>query len=440
MFSYHPDLLARAVPRYTSYPTAAEFTDAPGAADMEEAIAGIAEGERASLYLHIPFCRQICWYCGCNTGAANRAVRLATYLERLEREIELVAARVDGRARVSRIAFGGGSPNAINPAAFLRLIKRVRSAFNAHEALVSVEVDPRGFDADWARALGEVGASRVSLGVQTLDPAIQWAIGRIQPIDEIRLAVERLRAAQVESINFDLMYGLPGQDETSLATTLAEALALGPDRLAVFGYAHVPHMIPRQRRIDDTALPDAALRFRQAALAQEIATGAGYRTVGFDHFALPHDALARAAAEGRLRRNFQGFTEDDAETLIGLGASAISQFPDRLLQNEKNTGRWHMAISGDRLATARGVIRTPKDRVRGRAIEELLCTGRATLSGWSSQSSIRERLAPFESRGLLRWHGDVVEMAVGAEPYWRVVAATLDAYRDDAGHRFSSAV
>lgn len=440
MIDFHPDLLARAVPRYTSYPTAAEFTDVPGFADMEHALARIGEGERISLYLHIPFCERICWYCGCNTGAANRTVRLTAYLERLKQEIALVAARLAGRGQVSRIAFGGGSPNAIAPTAFLRLVDRVRMAFAAEDAVISVEIDPRGFDGPWVRALEDVGASRVSLGVQTLDPAIQAAIGRVQPLADIRLAVERLRGAGIGSINFDLMYGLPGQDEASLATTLAQALALDPDRLAVFGYAHVPHIIPRQRRIAASCLPDAAQRLRHAALAQEMVVAAGYRTIGFDHFARPTDALAQVAAEGRLRRNFQGFTEDDAETLIGLGASAISQFPDRLLQNEKNTGRWHMAISGGRLATARGVIRTLEDRVRGRAIEKLLCSGRAALSGWPDRSSIRERLAPFESRGLLHWHGDTVEMAIGAEPYWRVVAATLDAYRGDAAHRFSSAV
>jgi oxygen-independent coproporphyrinogen III oxidase len=440
MWTYHPDLLATPVPRYTSYPTAAEFGEGVGHADMAAALDRVAPETELSLYLHIPFCREICWYCGCNTGAANRTARLDAYLARLSEEIELVARRLGGRGRVGRIAFGGGSPNAIAPEAFTRLVAQTRAAFGATAPVLSVEVDPRGFDAAWADALGAANVSRVSLGVQTFDAGIQAAIGRVQPHEDIAGTVALLRGAGVASINFDLMYGLPGQSAETLATSIDESVALGADRLAVFGYAHVPHLIPRQRRIDDRALPDAAARFAQAAQAHDRLVAAGYAAVGFDHFARPGDAIAIAAREGRLRRNFQGFTEDEAEVLIGLGASAISQFPDVLVQNEKNAGRWHMAVSSGRLAGARGVRRSVDDQWRAAAIEELLCQGRADLGGIADRSEIALRLARFAALKLVRWEGSVLLLAPEALPYARVIASAVDRYRGPAATRFSSAV
>lgn len=440
MWTYHPDLLARPVPRYTSYPTAAEFGDDVGHAEMAAALDRVAAGTELSLYLHIPFCREICWYCGCNTGAASRTARLDAYLARLSEEITQVARRLAGRGRVTRIAFGGGSPNAIAPAAFTRLAAQVRDAFDAADPVLSVEVDPRGFDAGWADALAAAGVSRVSLGVQTFDPAVQAAIGREQPEAEIARTVALLRRAGVESLNFDLMYGLPGQTPEILADSIDRSIELGADRLAVFGYAHVPHLIPRQRRIDAGALPDAAARFAQAALAHARLVAGGYAAIGFDHFARPGDAIARAAREGRLRRNFQGFTEDEAEVLIGLGASAISQFPDLLVQNEKNAGRWHMAVSSGRLAAARGIRRSVDDQWRAAAIEELLCQGRADLGGIAGRSEIALRLARFAALKLIRWEGSVLLLAPEALPYARVIASALDRYRGPAATRFSSAV
>ncbi|WP_294330138.1 oxygen-independent coproporphyrinogen III oxidase [uncultured Sphingomonas sp.] len=440
MWTYHSDLLATPVPRYTSYPTAAEFSEDVGAAEMGAALGRVEPDTELSLYLHIPFCREICWYCGCNTGAANRSARLDAYLARLSDEIELVARRLGGRGRVGRIAFGGGSPNAIAPAAFTRLVEQAKAAFGATDPVLSVEVDPRGFDAEWAAALGAAGVSRVSLGVQSFDPAIQAAIGRVQPRADIAATVALLRGAGVASINFDLMYGLPGQTVEALAASIDESIALGADRLAVFGYAHVPHLIPRQRRIDATALPDAAARFEQAALAHARLTAVGYAAIGFDHFALPGDTIAVAAREGRLRRNFQGFTEDEAEVLIGLGASAISQFPDLLVQNEKNAGRWHMDVSAGRLAAARGIRRSTEDQWRAAAIEELLCQGRADLGGIQGRSTIALRLARFAALKLVRWEGSVLLLAPEALPYARVIASALDVYRGPAATRFSSAV
>lgn len=440
MWTHHPELLATPVPRYTSFPTAAEFRDGVGPSDLATALGAVSADEPVSLYLHIPYCERICWYCGCNTGAANRGARLAAYLDRLGEEVELVAAALGGRGRIGRIAFGGGSPNAIAPAQFDVLLARVRSAFACADATISVELDPRGFDLPWRDTLARNGVRRASLGVQTFDPGIQAAIGRVQPLEDVVRVTAWLREAGIDSLNFDLMYGLPGQSDSILAATLDEAVALAPDRLAVFGYAHVPHLVPRQRRIDATALPDAASRFAQAGLAHARLVRAGYQPVGFDHFALPGDALAVAAREGTLRRNFQGFTEDRAEALIGLGASAISFFPGALLQNEKNAGRYQLRIGGGGFATARGIRRTPLDRLRGRAIEELLCAGTADLAGLPDLPEIRARLLEAEMLGLIGWAGTRLTLAAGAIPYARTIAAALDPWRHMSAVRFSSAV
>lgn len=436
---YHPELLATPVPRYTSYPTAAEFHDGVGAADLGAALCGVADDAEVSLYLHIPYCREICWYCGCNTGAANRVQRLASYLEALEAEIDLVAARLGGRGRVRRIAFGGGSPNAISPEGFVRLVDRLRWRFSAGEALLSVELDPRTLTPGWLEAIAAAGVERASLGVQTLDATVQQAIGRIQPEAAIRAAVAGLRAAGIASLNFDLMYGLPHQGSAELAGTLDAACAMAPERIALFGYAHVPHLVPRQRRIDAAALPGVRERFAQAALGHRFLTDAGYRAVGFDHFALPADPLAAAAREGRLHRNFQGYTDDAAPILIGLGASAISRFPGLLVQNEKNSGRYRMLVSSGGLAATRGVLCSEADRKRGAIIEALLCRFEADIAAVPA-SELRPRLRAFEERGLVAWRGSRLRIEPAGRPYARTVAAMFDAYRQPDAARFSSAV
>jgi oxygen-independent coproporphyrinogen-3 oxidase len=438
-WTYHPELLATPVPRYTSYPTAAEFTDAVGRADVEQALAGMADDEPLSLYLHIPYCHEICWYCGCNTGAANKTSRLTGYLDGLHAEIALVAERLSGRGKVRRIAFGGGSPNAIAPEQFGELLAKLRSVFGADNALLSIELDPRSLDGPWFEAVGAAGIGRASLGVQTLEPAVQQAIGRVQPLDLIRTATAELRRAGVRSLNFDLMYGLPGQGLTELEATLEATLEMRPERIALFGYAHVPHLIPRQRRIDDSALPGAELRFSQAEHGHRVLTDAGYRAIGFDHYALPPDPLATAAAEGRLRRNFQGFTDDNAEVLIGLGASAISRFPDLLAQNDKNAGRYRVKVSAGLLSAAHGVFRSGEDHRRGRVIERLLCDGEAVID-WLVEPELVQRLDPFIAHGLLSFDGSTVRLSDEAQPYARVIASLFDTHRQPAARRFSSAI
>ena len=437
MWPYHPELLAVPVPRYTSYPTAAEFGEAVGAEAQGRALARV-EGD-ISLYVHVPFCERICWYCGCNTGAANRRQRVSSYLDALQREVALTARALSKPARVTTVAFGGGSPNALTPVQFLGLVQDVIVRFGALDADWSIELDPRSLTPDWLPTLKGVGVRRASLGVQTFAPALQEAIGRVQPDADIARSVDLLRAAGVTSLNFDLMYGLPGQTMDDLELTLERTVALGADRIALFGYAHVPHMLPRKQRIDASRLPDAELRFAMAARGFDLLVAAGYQPVGFDHFALAADPLAQAAREGRLRRNFQGFTEDAAETVIGLGATAISCFPDLLVQNEKNPGRYRMLLSQDRLTGARGVARTADDRRRGKVIEGLLCDGRVRVDE-ALRRETEPALAPFIAAGLCAFADGELVLAADGLPYARSIAARFDAYRPLTERRFSSAI
>lgn len=427
MWPYLPHLIERPVPRYTSYPPATAFREDVGATDQARALNGVAAGTPLSLYLHIPYCQQICWYCGCNTGAAGKAHRLAAYLTALEAEISLVAKMLGGRGKLHRIAFGGGSPNAIAPIDFVRIVDRLVTIFGAGASPdVSVEIDPRAFTREWAMTLAIAQVTRVSFGVQSFDPDIQANIGRIQPVDMIETCMSALKARGIKAVNFDLMYGLPFQTIEKLDATLDEVIRLQPSRIALFGYAHVPQMFPRQRRIDVTALPGPQERFEQAAHGHERLAAAGYVPIGFDHFALPDDPLALAATQGRVRRNFQGFTEDQADVLIGLGASAISLFPDVILQNEKNPGAYRERIAGGSLAAARGVQLRPEDQRRGALIEQLLCQLTARLDPDLLDEELTARLSDFASLGIVERTGDRLVVTDRGRPYARNIAAAFD--------------
>jgi oxygen-independent coproporphyrinogen-3 oxidase len=428
MWTYLPELLARPVPRYTSYPTAMEFGDDVGRDKYLNALDRVGDETPVSLYVHIPFCEKICWYCGCNTGAAGRQQRLADYVQALENEIAMVAERLNGRGRVQRISFGGGSPNALGQIEFVRLIDRIMTLFQCQSPDISVEIDPRNFGAGWVMILGLAGVKRVSLGVQTFAPHVQKAIGRVQPLAEIEKAVDLLRGNGISEINFDLMFGLPQQTMADLDETLDHAIRLAPSRISLFGYAHLPDLLPRQRRIDGSSLPDQELRFRQAERGYHRLTEAGYRAIGFDHFALEADGLAKAAAVGRVRRNFQGFTDDNAEVLIGFGASAISQFPDLIVQNEKRSGVYRDLIGEGRLAAVRGVAMDRDDRSRAVIIRELLCHGVAKI-GPPYLYEARNALVEFEAQGLIEWKQDVLTIQPYALPYARLIASQFDRKR-----------
>lgn len=436
MWPYFPELLEKPVPRYTSYPTAADFGAIPDTA-LRDQIAK-ASGD-ISLYLHIPFCKKICFYCGCNTGAAGRRQRVESYLTALHAEIRTVAALLTPDARVRHVAFGGGSPNAIEPREFLNLVDAVNQHFRLDEAEWSIELDPRSMSSAWGNAIAEASITRASMGVQTFAKHCQRAIGREQEDVLISRSVGWLQTAGVTSLNFDLMYGLPGQSEQDLARSLECTHSLGADRIAVFGYAHVPHLVPRQKMISAEDLPGRQARFLMAAQAYEFLTQQGYEAIGFDHFALPTDPMAKAMARDLLRRNFQGFTDDQSQVLIGLGATAISGFPELIVQNEKNFGRYRMMASQGMLTSSTGVGRSHDDQMRAKVIEGILCHGSVLLSP-CLLLEVQEKIQNFVERGLAQLDRMTLSITPDGLPYARVIASLFDSYRGPSHQRFSSAI
>ncbi len=450
-------LLARyggAVPRYTSYPTAPHFT-----ADVDEAryadwLAALPDDKPVSLYCHIPFCDTLCWFCGCQTKITRRYAPVASYLETLEREISLVRAAHGGRALpLSHIHWGGGSPTMLRPDDIRRLARAIDADFaRTEDCVFAVEIDPREMTAADVAALADAGVTRASLGLQDIDPEVQAAINRIQPMDETARLADRLRAAGVRELNLDLMYGLPHQTVAHVLASVEAALALAPDRIALFGYAHVPWMKTHQKMIPEAALPDSEARYAQAEAASAALAAAGYQRIGLDHFAKPDDPMAIALREGRLRRNFQGYTTDDAGALIGVGASAIGRLPQGYVQNDPATGRYAKAIRDGRLAVARGKAFEGDDRLMGAAIERVMCDFAVDLAALAREMGAapdafdraRARLAPLVADGLATLDGgERLAMTAAGRPYVRQIAACFDRYFAPAagiGPKHSSAV
>jgi len=430
------------VPRYTSYPTAPNFTPAAGAAFQAECLAAVDPAAPVSVYLHIPFCERLCWFCACHTRGVRSLAPVEAYVGALEAEIALVARLLPPGVRMGRLHWGGGTPTILPPALIRRLAAAVRAAIPPADALdFSVEIDPATVDRARIDALAAEGMTRASIGVQDFDPLVQEAIGRGQGFEETARTVADLRAAGVASLNVDLVYGLPHQTEARLAATLAQVLSLGPDRAAIFGYAHVPWAAKRQKLIDEAALPGGDARLALATLAADRLGAAGYVRIGIDHFARPGDALAAAAREGRLRRNFQGYTDDDCPTLIGLGASSISRFAGGYVQNAPSASAWRARIEAGEPAGERGHALDAEDRLRGRAIEMLLCDFRLDLAALGpGAEALRPTIAVVAERfgTLVEADGAGLTLRPEGLPLARIVASAFDAYLA-AGGRFSRA-
>jgi oxygen-independent coproporphyrinogen-3 oxidase len=368
------DMFSARVPRYTSYPTAPHFH--PGVTEQEYRawLADLPADMPLSLYVHVPFCDTLCWFCGCHTKVVNHYRPVRDYCDLLLKEIALVAGALPHRYPVQHIHWGGGSPTLLEHGDMLRLNAALRGHFDVRtDAEFAIEVDPRGFTADAARTLGTAGVTRASIGLQDCDPLVQKAINRVQSDEETILAIKQLRGCGVVSINVDILYGLPHQTLASWQKTLEFALGLDPDRLAVFGYAHMPAFKKHQALIPEALLPGIELRFGMAELAREFFCEHGYVAVGLDHFAKPRDRLGRAARDGTLSRNFQGYTADTAPALIGFGASSIGSLPQGYVQNQTLVPDYRAALKAGRLPIARGVALTDDDRARREAIERLMC-------------------------------------------------------------------
>jgi oxygen-independent coproporphyrinogen-3 oxidase len=447
-----PQLLtkyATQVPRYTSYPTAPHFGPAVDAARYRAWLAALDEGEACSLYLHVPFCDTLCWFCGCHTRVVNAYAPVTAYVNLLSREIELIAGALASRHPVTHVHWGGGTPTILNADDFSAITASLRRHFDVErEAQIAVEIDPRGLPEETVRALAEAGVTRASVGVQDFDPKVQAGVNRIQPYVVTARAVDLLRQAGIRDINFDLMYGLPHQTAEGLVETVDTALELRPTRIALFGYAHVPWMKRHQRLIDESKLPGPLDRWRMFTAAAARLRERGYVAVGLDHFARPESPLAHALAEGTLRRNFQGYTTDRANVLLGFGASAIGSLPQGYVQNETGIREYREAISRGRIATTRGVVLSADDRLRRDVIERLMCYLAVDLDDVCREHGANparftaklQALRPLADDGLVALDGARITVSEEARPLVRSVCAVFDAYLVAGEARHAAAV
>lgn len=437
------------VPRYTSYPTAPHFTDGFSADTYADWLSALPNDASASLYMHIPYCKEMCWYCGCFTKIVKRYDPISDYVSALLQETDLVAAAAGHPLRAKFLHWGGGSPTILSADDWRRTMDRLHHNFIIDsDAEIAVELDPRTTTPDYVKALAECGVNRVSIGVQDFAPHVQQAINRIQPYEVTERVVRWLHNNGIDIINFDLMYGLPHQGLDDVKAMTEKALLLEPSRIALFGYAHVPWMRAHQRLIDNDALPDTAARWAQSETAAAMLGQAGYVRIGFDHFAHPRDPLAQAADQGELSRNFQGYTTDSADALIGLGASSIGTLPQGYVQNTPNLRQYMQGVSEGRLPISRGLRLSEDDVLRRNIIDQLMCNLEIeigdTCTAFGQQPSLLDesiaKLRDMEQDGLLRIDGRRIEVTELGRPLVRMVAAAFDAYLPQSTARHSSAV
>jgi len=435
------------VPRYTSYPTAPHFNATTGPAQFAEWIGQIPAGSEISLYLHVPFCRRLCWFCACRTQGTTTDAPVRAYVETLKAELALFARHLAPGVRLSRLHWGGGTPTLMNADMITDLAEAVFAvAPMAEGGEFSVEIDPNEIDETRLDALAAAGMNRASIGVQDFDPEIQQTIGREQSYDITRAAVDMIRARGVQSLNADILFGLPHQSPARIADSVQKLLSLSPDRVALYGYAHVPWMSRRQQMIPSDAMPTPQERLKLFEVARELFLWDGYVEVGIDHFARPDDGLARALANGTLRRNFQGYTDDQAQALVGLGASSISRFPQGYAQNAPATGDYTKSIREGQFATRKGHTFAGDDLLRARIIEALMCDFRVSRAELLDRFAISEADLEAMFRAAADHFGDMVRLddfglsiPERGRPLTRIIARMFDAYDlSKAGH--SSAI
>ncbi|MBN8981208.1 MAG: oxygen-independent coproporphyrinogen III oxidase [Rhizobiales bacterium] len=437
------------VPRYTSYPTAPHFKPDFCEATYRRWLGALEPKQPISLYLHIPFCRQMCWYCGCNMKLAKRREPVADYVANLLLEIDLIADAMPARMKVGGLHFGGGTPTVLAPGQFDAIMAGLRKRFIfAAEMEAAIECDPRTLDEKVVKSIGAHGFTRVSFGVQEFDAAVQAAINRIQPPEMVERAVNQFRGAGVANVNFDLIYGLPYQTVATIKRTIMHCIAMRPNRIALFGYAHVPWFAKNQRKIPENSLPSTKERAAMAAEAARLLVAAGYTAIGIDHFALADDSLTVAAKTEKLRRNFQGYTTDPAETLIGLGATSIGRTPFGYVQNIGETGAWSRAIQSGRLPVARGHETTRDDRLRARVIEQIMCFGKADLEktgralgyppNWYADAV--PALRSLVADGVLTCVSGKLSITADGSALTRIVASAFDRYLETENAKHSVAV
>ena len=448
-----PDLAAKydlRVPRYTSYPTAPHFSPAVGADRYGQWLSELPPEAPLSLYLHIAYCAEMCWFCGCHTKITRQYAPVADYMDCLWREIDMVAGRLPQKMRAQHIHFGGGSPTILTPDDFVATIARLRKTFNVDaDAEIAVELDPRTADEDYVKAMAGCGVTRASIGVQDFNPQVQQAINRIQPYDVTARVIAWLRKYGVPEINMDLVYGLPYQTAESLIETVDLAVGFTPRRIALFGYAHVPWMKKHQRLIPDESLPDISERWRQYETAtHRLVAEHGYVQIGLDHFARPDDEMAIALSEKRLHRNFQGYTTDEAPILVGFGASGIGSLPQGYVANEGSIHAYKDTIRAGRLAAVRGIGVTEDDRLRRALIERLMCDLTLDVDVVCARfgadpaqfDAALDTLDGLQADGLLIREGRRLTITEDGRPLVRAACAAFDQYLKAGEARHSKAV
>ncbi len=439
----------RRVPRYTSYPTAPHFHAGITADTYLRWLAAIGPESPLSLYFHVPFCHEMCWYCGCHTKIVRRYEPVGGYAANLVEEVKLIGSAIPSQPPVTHMHWGGGTPTILSVDDFAGLMATIRDNFTvAPDAEIAVEMDPRTVSEEMVAGLASAGVTRASLGVQDFTDRVQSAINRIQPYEMTARVVGWLCGAGITGINFDLMYGLPHQTVEDVRRTADLTAELRPDRVAVFGYAHVPWMKTHQKMIPEEALPDGAGRFEQSEAAAARLVENGYRRIGLDHFALPADAMSKALDQGRLHRNFQGYTTDQAQALIGFGASSIGALPQGYVQNAVPLRAWADAVRHGRPAVDKGIALTDEDRLRRSVIERLMCdlsvdlaaeAGRFGRSAAHFAAELAE-LEPMIADGLVTVDGDRIDITKTGQPLMRTVCAVFDTYLATGAARHSRAV
>ena len=443
----------RAVPRYTSYPTAPHFVPQDDPSLYADWLSRIAEGEEISLYVHVPFCRQMCWYCGCHTKVTRKYGPIEAYVRNVLKEIELVGERLTNRGLLHHVHFGGGSPGLVSPADFSAVMAAVSRFFTIDkDAEIAIEIDPRGVTEDRVASYAANGVNRVSLGVQDFDDKVLKAVNREQPYALSNDAVRMFRDYGIDKINIDLLYGLPHQSVATMERSVDKALTLRPDRISLFGYAHVPWMKKHMRLIEEGALPDKSLRFDMFARGAEMLEEAGYVAIGIDHFAKPDDELAIAAQNGTMRRNFQGYTTDQSQTMIGIGASSIGKFAQGYAQNHTDMPLYQAALSVGKLPVSKMCPIDRDDLIYAHVIERVMCDFGVDLGQVCEEFNVApdyfadpvKALQSLAAAEFVTLSDDdmVVRIDPAARPMARLVASCFDQYlqRQPEAARHSRAV
>jgi oxygen-independent coproporphyrinogen-3 oxidase len=455
---FDPELLRRhdrPGPRYTSYPTAPHFHDGYGEPALRQAIADSNDvGRPLSLYVHVPYCSSPCFYCGCNRVITRDHSKGIGYVARVLSEADLMAPQFDPTREVIQLHLGGGTPNFLAPAQMRELIDGLRQRFNFSTAAsrdFSIELDPRFVTRADIAVLAELGFNRASLGVQDFDPDVQKAINREQGVEATLDILRACREYGLRSVNVDLIYGLPRQTLVGFAQTLETVLRERPDRLAVYGYAHLPHLFRAQRQIDDADLPSPEQKLALLGLAVQRLTDAGYQYIGMDHFALPEEDLSRAQRAGQLHRNFMGYTTHADTDLVGLGASAISHIGTTYSQNPRDLPAWEAAVDAGRLPVWRGLQLDGDDVLRAELIGQLMCQGEVDGAAVAARHGVDfehyfadalPALAALQADGLAEYEHGVVRASAHGRPLLRLLAMCFDRYlaRPDQPVRYSRAI